>query len=150
MQSRIASSEDYKKIALLFDQYRIFYQQKSNLKGAEEFIKNRLENNESVIFIVEDTSHKMVGFVQLYPLFSSTRLQRLWLLNDLYVEETARGNGCSLLLINEAKKHAVATNSAGLILETEKVNEIGNNLYPRTGFQLDNEHNYYAWEPTKV
>ncbi|AZQ61276.1 GNAT family N-acetyltransferase [Flammeovirga pectinis] len=150
MQSRKASSVDYKKIALLFDQYRIFYNQKSDLKGAEEFIKNRLDNNESIIFVVEDTSHTMVGFVQLYPIFSSTRLKRLWLLNDLYVDEAERGKGCSILLLDEAKKHAVSTNSAGLILETEKVNKIGNNLYPRTGFQLDNDHNYYAWEPTKV
>ena len=37
------------------------------------------------------------------------------------------------------------TNACGLLLETEKTNLIGNQLYPRTGFEVDNEHNYYNW-----
>jgi ribosomal protein S18 acetylase RimI-like enzyme len=50
------------------------------------------------------------------------------------------------LLIEAAKTLCRETNSCGLVLETAKTNIIGNALYPKTGFQLDIEHNYYFWE----
>ena len=75
-------------------------------------------------------------------------MNKLWLLNDLFVSEKFRGKGVSVLLIEEAKKLCKKTNACGLILETAKTNEIGNSLYPKTGFLLDLEHNYYSWENT--
>ena len=38
----------------LFDSYRVFYQQESNLDGARNFLKERLENEDSVVFIAYD------------------------------------------------------------------------------------------------
>ncbi|WP_271711513.1 GNAT family N-acetyltransferase [Marinigracilibium pacificum] len=73
-------------------------------------------------------------------------MKRVWLLNDLFVDEKYRGKGISVALINRAKKLAKETNAVGLMLETEKSNDIGNNLYPKTGFTLDKDHNYYSWE----
>ena len=102
---------------------------------------------ESVIFIAESEQNELTGFVQLYPIFSSTRMKRLWLLNDLYVNDRFRSQNISIQLIDAAKKLAVETDSAGLILETAKSNKIGNNLYPRTNFELDFDHNYYSWSP---
>ena len=87
-----------------------------------------------------------MGFVQLYPIFSSTRMKRLWLLNDLFVQPEYRGKGISIALINEAKNLCRRTGSCGMILETAKDNSIGNNLYIRTGFLPDRDHNYYEWE----
>ena len=87
----------------------------------------------------------MAGFVQLYPLFSSTRMKRLWLLNDLYVNPGYRGQNISVQLINRAKELVNETSACGLMLETAKSNEIGNKLYPRTDFILDEEHYYYFW-----
>ena len=88
----------------------------------------------------------MVGFVQLYPIFSSTRMQRLWLLNDLYVEKIYKGKGISKQLIEISKSLCKQTNACGLILETAKTNIVGNELYPKVGFSLDKEHNYYFWD----
>jgi GNAT superfamily N-acetyltransferase len=87
----------------------------------------------------------LAGFVQLYPLFSSTRMKKLWLLNDLFVQEEYRGKGYSLALIEKSKKLCEETGACGLMLETHKENIIGNKLYERTGFSLDAEHNYYSW-----
>jgi GNAT superfamily N-acetyltransferase len=87
----------------------------------------------------------MVGFVLLYPLFSSTRMEKLWLLNDLYVDENHRGKGYSIALINRAKELCKETKACGLMLETSKENAIGNRLYPTTGFTLDKDHNFYSW-----
>lgn len=88
----------------------------------------------------------LVGFVQLYPIFSSTKMQKLWLLNDLFVAQPHRGKGISKQLIDISKELCENTNACGLVLETAKINDIGNQLYPKMGFLLDNAHNYYTWD----
>jgi ribosomal protein S18 acetylase RimI-like enzyme len=137
---------DVNKLAVLFDNYRIFYKMESNINDSEKFLADRIQNKESEIFVAENENFEFTGFVQLYPIFSSTRMKKLWLLNDLYIDENFRGKGISELLMNEAKKLCKETNACGLMLETAKNNEIGNNLYKKTGFDLDNEHYYYSWE----
>ena len=143
---RKATIEDLKTLVELFDQYRVFYNKASNPEKAEAFISERLKLNDAEIFIAENEHETIVGFVQLYPIFSSTRMQKLWLLNDLFVDNSQRGKGISKLLIETAKELCKQTNSCGLILETSKSNIIGNNLYPKVGFTLDLEHNYYTWD----
>jgi len=135
---------DLEELADLFDLYRQFYGYPSNLISGIEFLKQRIEQNESEIFIALD-KEKIVGFVQLYPLFSSTRMKKLWLLNDLFVVPQHRGKGFSKELIEASKQLCRATNACQLTLETSKMNKIGNKLYPKTGFVLDKENNYYAW-----
>ena len=147
-----ATVQDIEKLNLLFDAYRVFYKKESDLAASKEFLRERIENNESEIFVascsdVNNTNPetKLVGFFQLYPIFSSTRLKRFWLLNDLFVDKEFRGKGISVLLINEAKKLAIQSHSAGLMLETDKNNVEGNHLYPKMGFELDTQHNFYYW-----
>lgn len=146
MTTRKVIITDIEKLSNLFDSYRIFYKKESDLQGSEKFLLERIQNKESEIFVAENHENELVGFVQLYPIFSSTRMKRLWLLNDLFVNENYRGQGVSVLLINETKKLCKETNACGLILETAKSNEVGNKLYPKTGFLLDLEHNYYSWD----
>lgn len=145
MKIRKANFTDFDQLATLFDAYRVFYRQESNIEGAKQFLKERTERGESVIYVAESDSY-LVGFVQLYPIFSSTRMKRLWLLNDLFVLESYRGQGISKLLMGEAKQVAIKSESAGLILETEKTNIEGNSLYPKMGFTLDEDHNFYSWD----
>lgn len=146
MKTRKISIADIENVSKLFDEYRIFYEKKSDQEGAKKFLLERIENKESEIFVAESDENELAGFVQLYPVFSSTRMKRLWLLNDLYVNKNYRGHGISVLLIDEAKKLCRETNACGLVLETAKSNGIGNSLYPKTGFSLDMEHNYYSWD----
>lgn len=141
---RKATLQDLPQLAELFDQYRIFYHKDSDIPSAETFLKERIENKDSEIFVAE-IQGDLVGFVQLYPLFSSTRMKRYWLLNDLFINENDRGKGFSKELIEETKKWAVSTNSAGILLETGKSNDVGNKLYPGCGFELYDEVNFYEW-----
>lgn len=141
--------EDIDALVNLFDAYRVFYNMDSDKKSAKLFLSERIKNNESTIFVSEDESGVLNGFVQLYPIFSSTRMQRLWLLNDLFVEPLQRGKGISRKLIQQAKQLCIESASCGMILETAKTNDIGNKLYPSEGFQLDSDHNYYSWEKLK-
>jgi GNAT superfamily N-acetyltransferase len=73
-------------------------------------------------------------------------MKRFWLLNDLYVAPEQRGKGISVALIDAAKELCSISGSCGMMLETAKSNLIGNNLYPKTGFELDEAHNYYSWD----
>ena len=142
---RQLAQEDLPALVTLFDAYRVWYGQPSSLHGAKTFLKERINRKESIVFGALDTGDQLVGFTQLYPLFSSTRMGRIWLLNDLFVAPKYRGQGISIQLIDWAKRLAVDTNSAGLLLETEKTNDIGNKLYPRTGFVLEEDFNHYFW-----
>ncbi|MDH3650304.1 MAG: GNAT family N-acetyltransferase [Saprospiraceae bacterium] len=132
-------------IAILFDAYRVWYGQEANLAAATTFLHDRLRKQESVLYAAME-GDRPVGFTQLYPLFSSTRMARLWLLNDLYVHPESRGKGISIKLIERAKTLTRDTGAAGLSLETERNNQIGNQLYPRTNFEVDTEHFYYFWK----
>jgi GNAT superfamily N-acetyltransferase len=142
---KTATLEDLNQLSVLFDEYRIFYACESNIQSAANFLGDRIRNKESVIIVAENENQILTGFVQLYPIFSSTRMKRLWLLNDLYVNPAFRGQHISVQLINRAKELARETNACGLILETAMSNDIGNKLYPKTGFFIDNEHHYYYW-----
>lgn len=141
-----ATLKDLEELNHLFDGYRVFYEQKSNKKASKAFLKARIENKESVIFISRDEAGIATGFTQLYPLFSSTRLKRVWLLNDLFVEPKYRGQGYSKGLIEAAKELCRKTDALGMTLETAKDNHVGNQLYPVTGWKLDSDHNFYYWE----
>ncbi len=130
---RIALAEDANMIAPLFDAYRMFYKQPSDINGATDFIRERLEQNESVIFIAL-INGEAVGFTQLYPIFTSVGMKRTWLLNDLFVTDTARGKGVATALLNAAKDFGKATNSKWLMLETAKDNFTAQALYEKNGW----------------
>ena len=85
---------DLRAVAALFDGYRQFYEQPADYPLAEAFIRDRLANDESVVFLALDRESRAgLGFVQLYPSFSSAAARRIWILNDLYVAPTARRRG---------------------------------------------------------
>ena len=140
---RQAAIEDLDKLSKLFDAYRIFYRKSSDIEAAKNFLSQRILNKESVIFIAE-SEDSSAGFTQLYPMFTSTNMKRSWILNDLFVDQSFRGQGVSKMLINRAKQHCIETNAFGIMLETEKSNHIGNQLYPKTGFTLET-NNFYSW-----
>lgn len=139
-----ASLENLDDAATLFNLYRIFYRQADDYEKCRNFIKERLNNEQSTIFLLYDYN-KAVGFVQLYKLYHYVKLEKQWLLSDLFVHSDYRGKGFSVALIDRTKQWCDETEACGLMLETEKTNDIGNQLYPRCGFEYDGLHNYYSW-----
>jgi len=142
---RGVSIKDLNQLANIFDSYRVWYKKGTDVEGAAKFLEERIMNQDSEIFVAE-LDGKIIGFTHLYPLFSSVRMRKLWLLNDLFVDERYRGRGVSLLLINRAKQLVKDTKACAMFLETDKTNTIGNQLYPRAGFELNVHSNYYEWE----
>lgn len=142
MSIQKATLNDLESLTELFDLYRLFYEQTSNLEGAREFLRERLINEESVVFIAFDENNP-VGFVQLYPTFSSVSMQRSWVLNDLYVKENARKKGFAENLIKKAIHFAEETGAKGVSLETGKENITAQRLYEKIGFIKESNSFYY-------
>jgi len=129
-----ATLDDLSPLAHLFDLYRIFYGQKSDLAAAEAFIHERLSLNESVIFIAK-IDGEYAGFTQLYPSFTSVGMKRIWILNDLYVHKDFRKKGLGEALIRHAFDYARKTGRARVILETGNDNVQAQALYEKIGFE---------------
>ena len=137
-----ANIEHLEAIAPLFNAYRIFYKQPSDLESAKQFLKDRILNNESIIYVAY-LDKEAVGFTQLYPLFSSVSLKAMYLLNDLYVKSDFRDNGIGEALINRAKALCDKEQNKGLALQTA-TNNPAQKLYERLGFVKDHDL-YYYW-----
>ncbi len=145
MKVRSANKNDLMQLSILFNSYRVWYRKDSDVDGARHFLEDRIEKGDSEIYVCE-IGKELAGFVQLYPIFSSTRMKKAWLLNDLFVSDDYRGKGISIQLIDRAKKLVRESQAFGMMLETEKTNDIGNKLYPRTGFKQNEIANFYEWE----
>ena len=143
LQAIRASAEHLDAVASLFDGYRGFYGQPSNLEQSRAFIAERMAGNESAIFLVQDQSGEALGFVQLYPTFSSIDAHRTWLLSDLFTTPAARGRGVGRLLMNTARDFAVETGAKGLVLETATDNFTAQRLYESLGWVRDT--GYYTY-----
>lgn len=139
-----ATVADLDLVAPLFDAYRQFYRLAPDLAVARAFIAERLRQSDSVIFVASEGIVPL-GFVQLYPVFSSTtaRPGRLWLLNDLYVTAAARGKGTGRALMERARELALATEAVGLFLQTARDNSTAQRLYESLGYRRDDHFLVY-------
>lgn len=139
-----AETVDLQTASFLFDLYRQFYKQKSDIDSAKLFLSERILKNESVIFLAaNEQTNEGMGFVQLYPSFSSVSLKKIWILIDLFVHENYRRKGVAEALIEKSRLLCIETDAKGLILETDKSNASAQRLYDKTGFKKDKDHFYY-------
>jgi GNAT superfamily N-acetyltransferase len=136
-----ATLTDVDSIVPLFDAYRIFYGQRSDHTLARNFLRERLSNNDSVIFACED-ENKIVGFAQLYPVFSSVSCCKDYILNDLFVSERSRGRGVARRLLLHAQLFAKVQGFKGLALETQTHNQ-ARFLYEKLGWEKATNIHYY-------
>lgn len=137
MQTRLATIEDLDAVAPLFDAYRQFYQRPADLPLARRYLQERLQRQESVIFVAVDAGGRIVGFTQLYPTFCSVRAAPTFVLYDLFVAPEARGSGAGRALMEAAETHAAGTGAARLELSTAKANTVAQKLYESQGWQRD-------------
>ncbi|HET7601133.1 MAG TPA: GNAT family N-acetyltransferase [Gemmatimonadales bacterium] len=149
LEVRRAARGDAPLIAPLFDAYRGFYGKPPDLALAERFLAERLERDESVVFV--GTARRgcaavAAGFTQLYPVFSSTRCRPAWILNDLYVAPEFRRTGLGRRLVEAACAHAAETGAAAVELMTAHGNREAQALYEALGFGLDREFRHYVRE----
>lgn len=143
MNILLANPDHLADVAMLFDHYRVFYHQLSNIHAAEQFIADRFRHQDSTIFLaLADGSG--VGFAQLYPSFSSVSMGRVWILNDLFVLPSHRRQGIATQLMQTAADYGRDTGAIRLTLATEKTNTAAQALYESLGYQLDQTFNHFA------
>ena len=133
---RQAGMDDLGTLIPLFDQYRQFYGRNSDPIACGRFLQARIERRESVILLPHQHD-ETVGFVQLYPSFSSVSMAPVFVLNDLFVATNARKRGVAGALLMAAGKHAESAKAARLSLVTGKTNLAAQSLYQRTGWKRD-------------
>ena len=134
--------QDLDAVVPLFDAYRRFYSQPSDEARGRRFLEARLLAEESVILLATQDGIAS-GFTQLYPMFSSVRTARVWILNDLYVDEGARRHGVASTLLGAAAQFAKEQDTAGLMLETTRDNAPARALYRAAGWNED-ETQWYS------
>jgi len=128
-------------VARLFDLYRQFYKCPPDAQLATNYIKERMENGESDIFLALD-ENSACGFMQLYPSFCSVQAVKIFILYDLYVDEKFRRAGVGEALMNRATQWAKENGAARLDLLTEHSNTAGQHLYEKLGYKKVHEDLY--------
>ena len=141
-----ATLENVEQAAALFDQYRQFYQMPSDLLAAIDFLTKRVKKSDSQLYIAYD-SDKPVGFIHVYPGFSSVAMKPIWLVNDLFVLEPARQLGVARMLMSHVHQQAAEQNIFSVKLITAKDNWKAKALYESMGYQLNTTFDSYSKRP---
>jgi len=139
-----ADSRHLNDVAELFDQYRQFYKQPADAEGCRRFIRDRMANDESVIFAAQQGDGTLIGFTQLYHSFCSVAMAKLIYLYDLYVVPEARRHGVARALMETAKDHGVEHGAGRLQLETAVDNHPAQALYEKLGWERDLQFYTYS------
>lgn len=143
IRTRIATLSDLDVIAPLFDAYRQFYEQTSDLALAKSFIGDRLQNNESVVLLASNRAQQVVGFCQLYPTFCSVEAKPIYSLYDLFVSPEARRSGAGKVLLQAAERLASESGKARMDLTTARTNKPAQAAYESLGWVRDEV--FYAY-----
>ena len=143
MEVVLAGAEHLEEVVVLFDLYRVFYNQSSSLEAARHFLQARFQTNDSTIFIARENGCG-VGFAQLYPSFSSVSMKRIWILNDLFVQKSHRHQGVAKLLLGAVENYVRETGAVRIILATQISNIAAQVLYESLGYSKDQDFFHYA------
>ena len=138
-----AAPDDIGRLAPLFLGYLRFYHKTVAPEAAMRFLEERLRQNQSTVFLAI-LDGRAIGFVQLYPCFASLSLAPSWVLNDLFVEEDARGLGVAEALMQAARQLAESNGAAEVFLQTARSNAVAQRLYERLGYRRDDEFLVYT------
>ena len=141
-----AKSKHIEQVGELFDLYRQFYKYESNLIESTNYIKDRITNNESIIFIAINDANEAIGFVQLYETFGSLDLGKIIILYDLYVKENHRKNNIGRQLMIRSHEYAKKIKAKRIQLSTATDNFIGQSLYESLGYVKDIDFYTYDFE----
>lgn len=137
LTTRAAGLADLAAVAELFDDYRQFYEQASDLPLARQFIAERLAKDESRIILAVNAAQAVVGFCQLYPSFCSVEARPIYALYDLYVRPSARRSGAATQLLLAAERLARQDGKARMDLTTARTNRAAQAAYEALGWVRD-------------
>ncbi|MCG3149644.1 MAG: hypothetical protein PCFJNLEI_03109 [Verrucomicrobiae bacterium] len=126
----------------LFRSYLEFYHVPASVPAARRFLRARLRRGDSQVYLAF-LGDSPVGFMQLYPTFSSLAMRPAWLLSDLFVAPTGRRRGVATALLQRAHRLGETTGAAELALETARTNHPAQRLYAGLGWCRDDKFLVY-------
>lgn len=150
MEIRKADITNIKVASEIFDLYRQFYSQQPNIDAASAFLSERFTNEDSEFFIAFDQDGNALGFVHLYPSFSSVAMKKMRYLNDLFVVPHARGKGVASKLLEHVKLFAKGSDSFSLKLATAVDNFAAKALYEKNGYSKVTAFEHYVLRTDKA
>jgi GNAT superfamily N-acetyltransferase len=128
------AEEQYETLVPMIAAYQGFYEAEDiRADRNREFFRRFIAPSDDGMLIGAWRADQLVGYTCLYWHFSSTKAVETVLMNDLYVDAKARGEGVGLALIEAAA--AVARERGSPILEwsTAPDNSTAQRLYDSTG-----------------
>jgi GNAT superfamily N-acetyltransferase len=143
LATRRADVSDLPELVRLFSGYLEFYGKPVDAAVILDFLRERIERGQSVVFLAE-ADGRAVGFTQLYPAFASLAQKPSWILNDLFVEPPARGQGAATALMQAARGLAAETGACEVFLQTARTNATAQRLYETLGYVRDDEFLVYT------
>tara|TARA_Y100000590_G_scaffold434822_1_gene553545 strand:+ start:432 stop:881 length:450 start_codon:yes stop_codon:yes gene_type:complete len=141
-----ATKKNIVQVAELFDLYRQFYKYDTDFEKSKNFITERINNNESIIFLAVTKENVPAGFVQLYETFGSLHLGKIIILYDLYVKKDYRNIGIAKSLMEKSEDYAKSIGAKSIELSTAKDNFNAQSLYEKIGYIRDNEFYSYSFD----
>jgi GNAT superfamily N-acetyltransferase len=128
------SGQQYETLVPMIAAYQGFYEAEDiSEERNREFFRRFLSPSEDGMLIGAWRGDRLVGYACLYWHFSSTRAVETVLMNDLYVEAEARGEGVGRALIEAAAEVARERGSPILEWSTAPDNATAQRLYDSTG-----------------
>lgn len=139
---RQATLAELPQAAALFDGYRQFQGQASDIAACDRFLRERMDHGEHVLFLAWQ-GEAAIGLAQLYPIFSSVSLRRVYVLNDLFVAAAGRRSAAGRALLAAIEHYARAMGASSLRLNVTRVNAPAQALYDSAGWQRDDQFFMY-------
>lgn len=134
---RVVAADIPSLVELMVDYVVGFYHQKDqSAQKIEQHIHYILANpREGTQFVLVEAD-KILGFATLYYSYSTLRLQRIAILNDLFVSSAARGRGFGEALFKHCLQFVKDAGVAYLQWETTKDNAVARSLYEKMGGEV--------------
>ena len=126
--------KNFDEVLPLIEAYQKFYKVTDiNIEKNKEFFSQFLNDDNQGYLYLFRAEEEAVGFTTIYSGYSSTRAEKVAILNDLYISPAHRRKGYAKELITNAIKAAKERGFSRLQWLTTKSNEEAQNLYDSLG-----------------
>ncbi|MGX5172937.1 N-acetyltransferase family protein [Aliikangiella sp. IMCC44653] len=146
---RQAQLSDLASLATVYDEYRQLFSLPSSKQRCVAFLRERLVKQDSIIWIavINDT---VVGFIQIYPSFSSIAMRPIWQFNDLFIGTQFRRKNIATQLIQSMEVAAQQNNIFSIKLATATTNQAAQQLYKKLNYQPSSDFlHFFKQVPSK-
>lgn len=140
---RPAEQKDKEKLTVLMYEYIVdFYKRpKPPVEKVHHIFDLLLKKDEGIQFVAEN-EEDLLGFATLYFTYSTTRADRITVMNDLYVIEADRGKGVAQELFQACENYTKSNGYAHMSWITATDNYRAQRFYEKMGGVRGDWFNY--------